>query len=97
MKLKPMTIVLALGLVIAPAVHAMDKPDLEGPIVKINMVKSVITVRNIGKDVQSKNKEKKVLVKQGMISNYRLGDYVQIRLMQDNYEAKQIEKQATPR
>ena len=76
---------------------AMDEPDLEGPIVKINTNKNEITVKNVGEHSRSKNKEKKVLVKQGMINNYKMHDYVQIRLMADNYEAKMIEKMATPK
>ena len=97
MKLKLSTIILVFGLAIASAAYAMDKPDLEGPIVKIDTVKNVITVKNVGKDAQSKAKEKKVLVKQGMINDYRMRDYVQIRLMKDNYEAKYIEKQPSPK
>ncbi len=71
---------------------AMDEPDLEGPIVKINTPKNEITIKNVGENTRSKNKEKRVLVKQGWINNYRMHDYVQIRLMKDNYEAKMIEK-----
>jgi hypothetical protein len=71
---------------------AMDKPDLEGPIVKIERMKSVITIKNVGEDAKLKVKEKRVLVKQGWINNYKIHDYVQIRLMRDNYEAKMIEK-----
>ncbi|MGH7197251.1 MAG: hypothetical protein ACREH5_00705 [Candidatus Omnitrophota bacterium] len=71
---------------------AMDEPDLEGPIVKIERMKSVITVKNVGENTKLKVKEKRVLVKQGWINNYKIHDYVQIRLMKDNYEAKMIEK-----
>jgi hypothetical protein len=71
---------------------AMDEPDLEGPIVKIERMKSVITIKNVGEDAKLKVKEKRVLVKQGWINNYKIHDYVQIRLMRDNYEAKMIEK-----
>ncbi len=73
---------------------AMDEPDLEGAIVKINTIKNEITIRNDGPNAKMKNKEKKVLVKQGMINNYKMYDYVQIRLMADRYEAKMIEKAA---
>ncbi len=73
---------------------AMDDPDLEGPIVKINTVKNEIMVQNIGKNSRLKNKQKKVLVKQGMINGFRMNDYVQVRMMADNYEAAMIEKMA---
>ena len=76
---------------------AMDDPDLEGPIIKINTIKNEITVRNVGEHAKLKNKEKKVLVKQGMINNYKMRDYVQIRLMADHYEAKMIEKTSVPK
>lgn len=71
---------------------AMDEPDLEGPIVKIERTKSVVTIKNVGENTKLKVKEKRVLVKQGWINNYKIHDYVQIRLMKDNYEAKMIEK-----
>ena len=76
---------------------AMDEPDLEGSIVKIDTVKNEITLRNDGPHAKMKNKEKKVLVKQGMINGYKMYDYVQIRLMADHYEAKMIEKTSKPK
>ena len=93
--LSVLSLVVFLGLSLSA--FAMDEPDLEGPIVKVNTNKNEITVKNIGQHSRSKNKEKKVLVKQGMINNYKMHDYVQIRLMADNYEAKMIEKVSTPK
>ena len=77
--------------VAAPAFARMDDPDLEGPIKKIMTTRNEIVVKNLLTDSKVKNKEKKVLVKQGMINNYKMNDYVQVRMMADNYEAKQID------
>ena len=57
----------------------------------------IVTVRNSGPHAKSKNKEKKILVKQGMINTLKMRDYVQVRLMADHYEAKMIEKTAPPK
>lgn len=75
----------------APA-FAMKDPDLEGPVRKIDIGKNTMTIQNVLTDSKVKNKEKKVYVKQGMIGQFKMGDYVQVRMMADNVEAKMIEK-----
>lgn len=83
---------LTLSLTASPAIARMDDPDLEGPIKKIMTTKNEIVVKNMLTDSRVKNKEKRVLVKQGMINNYKMNDYVQVKLMADNFEAKQIDR-----
>ena len=61
-----------------------DPRKLEGEIIRVDMPKSLIVVRDIN------SRERKVLLKQGMISGYKVDDYVQIYLMADLKEAKTI-------
>ncbi|HTL71225.1 MAG TPA: hypothetical protein VL404_08055 [Candidatus Eisenbacteria bacterium] len=77
------------ALVSAPA-WARD-PDLEGRVKKMDVTHSVITVKN---ELENKigKREYKVLVKQGMINDYKMNDKIRVWLMADNREASRIER-----
>ena len=64
--------------------ETQDPRKLEGEIIRVDMPESLIVVRDIN------SRERKVLLKQGMISGYKVDDYVQIYLMADLKEAKTI-------
>ena len=58
--------------------------EFEGEIINVDMPESQVLVHDtIGRD-------RRVTVKQGMISGYKVGDYVQVRLMADMKEAAMI-------
>ena len=59
--------------------------DFEGDIIRVDMSKSQIVV------LDTNGRERKVQLKQGMISTYKVDDYVRIHLMADLKEAKTIE------
>ncbi len=59
--------------------------DFEGEIIRVDMSKSQIVVQD------TNGRERRVQLKQGMISTYRVDDYVRIHLMTDLKEAKTIE------
>ena len=61
-----------------------DPRKLEGEIIRVDIPESQIVVQDIN------SRERKVLLKQGMINAYKVGDYVQIYLMADLKEAKTI-------
>ncbi len=90
--MKKIIISLIMGVVLsASAAWAGDDPDLEGRITKIEYTKSRIVVKNeldnsIGK------REYRVIVKQGMINDYKKNDKLKVWLMKDRREAKHIER-----
>ncbi len=59
--------------------------DFEGDIIRVDMSKNQIVV------LDTNGRERKVQLKQGMISTYKVDDYVRIHLMADLKEAKTIE------
>lgn len=61
-----------------------DPKDLEGEIIRVDAPESEIVVRD------EDNRERKVVLKKGMIGTYKVGDYVKIHLMADLKEAKTI-------
>ncbi|GEM_PF-3583987 len=65
-----------------------DPRELEGEIIRVDQSKNEILVRD------TDNRERRILLKQGMISNYKVGDYVKIYLMADMREAKTVKTQA---
>ena len=81
---------LGLGLLCVTAAWA-GEPDLEGRITKIEMTKSIITVHN---ELENKigKREYRVIVKQGMINDYKKNDKLKVWLMADRKEAKHIER-----
>lgn len=66
-------------------------PDLEGRITRIDYVKSTLYVRNELKN-QIGNRDYRVLVKQGMINDYKHNDRLKVWLMADGREASMIER-----
>ncbi len=69
----------------------MSDPDVEGRIANIDTVKNIIVVSNVLTNKNVGAREKRILVKQGMINNYKLADYVKVKLMADKKEAAMIE------
>ncbi len=69
-----------------PVVIAKDvnPTEFEGEIINVDYSKSVILVHD------TYGRDKRVVVKQGMISTYKTGDYVKVSLMADLKEAKMI-------
>ncbi len=67
------------------------EPDMEGRITKIDVTKSVITVKN-ELDNKIGKREKRVIVKQGMINDYKKNDKLKIWMMADGREAGHIER-----
>lgn len=59
--------------------------DFEGEIIRVDMSKSQIVVQD------TNGRERRVQLKRGMISTYKVDDYVRIHLMADLKEAKTIE------
>ena len=89
MKKRVLLFLLGLFLLSAPA-WAGD-PDLEGRVTKIEMTKSILTVKN---ELENKigKREYRILVKQGMINDYKKNDKLKVWLMADRKEAKKIER-----
>ena len=70
----------------------ISDPDVEGRIANIHTIKNEIVVNNIlYKEKNVGPREKRIKVKQGMINNYKLQDYVKVKLMADKKEAAMIE------
>ena len=82
--------VLGLGFMSSLA-WAGNDPDLEGRVTKVETIKNVLTVKN-----ELKNnigpREYRILVKQGMINDYKKNDKLKVWLMADRKEAKRIER-----
>ena len=66
-----------------------DPRELEGQIIRVDYPKSEIVVEDIN------GRDRRVLLKQGMINYYKVDDYVKIHLMADLREAKTIKTQRT--
>jgi hypothetical protein len=66
-----------------------DPRRIEGEIVSVDTPESQILVRDVD------GREKRIVLKQGMINNYKVGDYVEIYLMADEREAKTIKTRRT--
>ena len=88
--MKKLSLVLA-GLLVSASLAWAGEPDLEGRISRVDVTKSVILVKN---ELENKigKREYRVLVKQGMINDYKKNDKVKIWLMADRKEAKHIER-----
>ncbi len=59
--------------------------DFEGEIIRVDMSKNQILVQD------TNGRERRVQMKQGMISTYKVDDYVRVHLMADLKEAKTVE------
>lgn len=77
-------------LLLSSSAWARD-PDLEGRITSVNIPKSTILVKN---ELENEIglREYRVIVKQGMISDYKKNDKLKIWLMSDKKEAKRIQR-----
>ena len=73
---------------------AMENPDLEGWIVKIDTTKSTLRVLSANGAGQELPHDRTVLVKPGLINDYKLNDYVQVKFRNDLRYALMIEKSA---
>ncbi len=80
-----------LGMMLTTAVAWAGDPDLQGLIINIDYTKSIIIVKN-ELDNKIGRREYRVLVKQGMINNYKKNDKLKVWLMADRKEAKQIDR-----
>ena len=76
------TVVVEKNTAIVTAVQ--DPRDLEGEIIRVDYPASTIVVRDID------GRERRVLLKSGMINTYKVDDYVVIRLRTDLQEALEI-------
>jgi hypothetical protein len=82
-------------LLAAPGVSIAEvaNPDVEGRIVKIEYTRSMITVSNVLVNKTGQGpREKRVKLKQGMINDYKLRDYVKVKLSADGRDAVGMEK-----
>jgi hypothetical protein len=61
-----------------------DPKNFEGTITNVDLPENQIRVRD------TDGRDRKVLVKQGMISGFKVDDYVKVELMADMKEAKMI-------
>ena len=67
-------------------------PDVEGRISNIDYGQNEIVVSNIlYKEKNVGGREKRIKVKQGMINNYKVQDYVKVKLDEENKTAVMIE------
>lgn len=66
-------------------VRAESNRDLEGRIINVDHSKSTLVVHD------KQGRDRRVTLKQGMINNYKVDDYVRIHLMADLKEAKTIQ------
>ena len=66
-----------------------DPREIEGVIVRVEIPRNEIVVEDVN------GREHRVLMKQGMINNNKVDDYVKIYLMADMREAKTIQTQRT--
>ena len=70
----------------------VSDPDVEGRIANIDYGQSEIVVNNIlYKEKKVGAREKRIKVKQGMINNYKVQDYVKIKLDEGHETAVMIE------
>ena len=82
---------LLVGILLFTAPAWAEDPDIVGRVSRIDYTKSIILVRNeLKNDIG--NRDYRVLVKQGMINNYKKNDRLKIWLMADHREAAMIER-----
>ena len=89
--MKKRLVVLSLGILLSATAAWASDPDLEGRITKIDVTKSIILVKN-ELDNKIGKREYRVLVKQGMINDYKKNDKLKVWLMADHKEASHIER-----
>ena len=70
----------------------VSDPDVEGRISNIDYGQNEIVVNNLlYKEKKVGAREKRIKVKQGMINNYKVQDYVKVKLDEENKTAVMIE------
>ena len=76
----------AVEIAATPVIITQDRKtkEFEGEIIRVDYPENLIVVHD------AEGRDRKVLVKQGMINNYKVDDYVQVALMEDMKEAKMI-------
>ena len=79
------------GILLFTAPAWAEDSDIDGRVSRIDYTKSIILVRNELKN-EIGNRDYRVLVKQGMINNYKKNDRLKIWLMADHREAAMIER-----
>ena len=84
-------VLLLAGILIFASPALAEDPDIDGRVSRIDYTKSIILVRNELKN-HIGNRDYRVLVKQGMINNYKKNDRLKIWLMADRREAAMIER-----
>ena len=89
--MKKMIAAIFLGLLLSASAAWAGDPDLEGRVTTIDYTKSIIRVKN-ELDNKIGKREYRVLVKQGMINDYKTNDKLKVWLMADRKEAKHIER-----
>ena len=89
--MKTRVIVLLLTILTLTTPAWASDPDLEGRVTKIEMTKSILTVKNVLEN-EIGLREYRILVKQGMINDYKKNDKLKVWLMADRKEAKKIER-----
>src|SRR5262245_41809469 len=77
-------------------VAAMENPDLEGWIVRIDKGQGTIRVLSAHNDGSKLPHDRVVPVKPGYINDYNLNDYVQVKFRDDLPYALLIEKAPVP-
>ncbi len=85
-------LILFVGLAFGYKAHAMENPDLEGWIVKIDADKSMIRVLSANPEGNELQHDRSVLVKYGWINDFKMNDYVQVKFRKDLRHALMIEK-----
>ena len=85
-------LVIVISLMFSHAAHAMENPDLEGWIVKIDANKSLIRVLSANAQEVELPHDRLVLVKFGWINDFKMNDYVQVKFRKDLRHALMIEK-----
>lgn len=80
-----------LGLLFSASLAYAEDPDLQGRITNINTLKGTVLVKN-ELDNKIGKREYRVVLKQGMINDYKKNDKLKIWLMADRKEAKYIER-----
>ena len=82
---------LVFGILLLAGTAWASDPDLEGRVTTIDYTKSKILVLN-ELDNKIGKREYRVVVKQGMINDYKKNDKLKIWLMADHKEASHIER-----
>lgn len=84
------------SIVFLSSASAMENPDLEGWIVKIDVSQNTIRILSANNEGAKLAHDHVVNVKPGLINDYKLNDYVQVKFRDDLPYALMIEKSSVP-